>query len=66
MQNIVSEGPDKTLYLTFTYDWNLPEIEQGTAEAKKAEEDHMNIAVSSVQGTIRALRRMAVEKEDRS
>jgi hypothetical protein len=66
VQNIISEGPDKTLFLTFTYDWNLPDIEPGTSEAKKAESDHMKIAVSSVQGTIRALRKMAAEKTDRS
>ncbi|KAF3386559.1 hypothetical protein F1880_001540 [Penicillium rolfsii] len=66
VQNIISEGPDQSLFLTFTYDWNLPDIEPGTSEAKKAESDHMKIAVSSVQGTIQALRRMAMEKEDRS
>ncbi|KAJ5369862.1 uncharacterized protein N7496_005954 [Penicillium cataractarum] len=64
VQNIISEGPNKSLFLTFTYDWNLPDIEPGTPEAKKAESDHMKIAVSSVQGTIRALRRMATEKSD--
>lgn len=64
VQNIISEGPDKTLFLTFTYDWNLPGIEPGTPEAEKAESDHMKIAVSSVKGTIQALRKMAMEKED--
>jgi hypothetical protein len=51
VQNIISKGPDKTLFLTFTYDWNLPGIEPGTPEAEEAENDHMKIAVSSVQGT---------------
>ncbi|KAJ5873054.1 uncharacterized protein N7529_005407 [Penicillium soppii] len=59
IQNILSEGPDQALYLTFTYEWKLPDIEPGTSEAKKAEDDHKKIAISSVQGTIRALRKMA-------
>ncbi|KXG47870.1 uncharacterized protein PGRI_017400 [Penicillium griseofulvum] len=59
VQNILSEGPDQALYLTFTYEWKLSDIELGTSEAKKAEGDHKKIAMSSVQGTIRALRRMA-------
>ncbi|CAI7648064.1 unnamed protein product [Penicillium viridicatum] len=61
IQNILSEGPDHALYLTFTYEWRLPDIEPGTSEAKKAEADHKKIAISSVQGTIRALRKMAEE-----
>ncbi|GAB1208141.1 hypothetical protein APSETT445_006882 [Aspergillus pseudonomiae] len=62
VENIVSIGHDQNLYLTFTYEWKLTDIEPGTNEAQKAKEDHMRIAISSVQGTIRALRRMAEER----
>ncbi|KAK6832170.1 hypothetical protein RU639_002512 [Aspergillus parasiticus] len=61
VENIVSIGHDQNLYLTFTYDWKLADIEPGTSEAEKAKDEHMRIAISSVQGTIRALRRMAEE-----
>ncbi|KAJ6128820.1 hypothetical protein N7471_010037 [Penicillium samsonianum] len=61
VENIIAKGPDQTLHLTFTYEWHLPGIEPGTNEAKKAEDDHMKIAVSSVQGTITAMRKMAQE-----
>ncbi|PIG84462.1 hypothetical protein AARAC_002308 [Aspergillus arachidicola] len=61
VENIVSIGHDQNLYLTFTYEWKLADIEPGTSEAKKAKDEHMRIAISSVQGTIRALRRMAEE-----
>lgn len=59
--NIISPGPGQDLYLTFTYEWRFPDIEPGSAEAKKAQDDHMGIAISSVQGTIKALRTMAGE-----
>lgn len=49
------------LYLIFTYQWNIHSIEPETEEAEKAQDDHMRIAVSSVQGTIRALRKLAEE-----
>jgi hypothetical protein len=61
VQNIIARGPDQTLHLTFTYEWHLSGIEPGTNEAKKAEDDHMKIAVSSVQGTIKAMGKMAQE-----
>ncbi|EAW11910.1 SRPBCC family protein [Aspergillus clavatus NRRL 1] len=61
VQNIVSVGPDQALYLTYTYKWRLSDIEAGTSEAKKAEEDHLEIAKTSVQGTLKAMRVM-VEK----
>ncbi|CRL31161.1 Protein of unknown function DUF1857 [Penicillium camemberti] len=63
IQNILSEGPDQALYLTFTYEWKLPDIEPGTKEAKRAWHDHMKIAISSVQGTIKALRTMTEVKK---
>ncbi|KAJ5605708.1 hypothetical protein N7510_008489 [Penicillium lagena] len=63
IQNILSMGPDQVLYLTFTYQWNFPNIEPETQEAQQAWEDHMKIAISSVQGTIRALRKLAEEHE---
>ncbi|KAK9646756.1 hypothetical protein HCH54_005488 [Aspergillus fumigatus] len=59
VQNIVSVGPDQSLYLTFTYKWILPDIEAGTAEAQRAEEEHFEIAKTSVQGTIKTLMAMA-------
>ena len=62
MENIVSIGHDQNLYLTFTYEWKLADIEPGTSKAQKAKDEHMSIAISSVQGTIRTLRRMAAER----
>ncbi|KAE8381749.1 hypothetical protein BDV26DRAFT_289177 [Aspergillus bertholletiae] len=59
VENIVSVGPDQNLYLTFTYEWKFANIEPGTSEAEKAKDAHMSIAMSSVQGTLRTLRRMA-------
>ncbi|KAB8235914.1 SRPBCC family protein [Aspergillus alliaceus] len=62
VENIVSVGHDQNLYLTFTYEWKLPDIKPGTSEARKAEGDHRQIAISSVQGTIRRLRQLAEGK----
>ncbi|KAJ5126763.1 hypothetical protein N7448_007542 [Penicillium atrosanguineum] len=61
IQNALSEGPGQDLYLTFTYQWKLFDIEPKTKEAEMARDDHMKLAVSSVQGTIRALRKLAEE-----
>ncbi|KFY27353.1 hypothetical protein V493_03542 [Pseudogymnoascus sp. VKM F-4281 (FW-2241)] len=61
IQNILSVGPDMALYLIFTYQWKIHGIEPETKEAEKAQDDHMRIAVSSVQGTIRVLRKLAEE-----
>ncbi|THC94325.1 hypothetical protein EYZ11_006201 [Aspergillus tanneri] len=58
VQNILSVVPDNMLYLTFTYDWKFENMEPGTEEARNIEESHMDIAKSSVKGTIRAVRAM--------
>ncbi len=59
VQNITSQGKDETdLYLTFYFDWPYPNVEAGSAEAKKTSEQLWDGARKTVQHTINVAREL--------
>lgn len=53
ISNLVSQGKDETdLYLTFYFEWNLPEVEEGSEEAKRAVSQRWAMVREVVQETI--------------
>lgn len=54
--NIVSRGPGDELYLTYTFDWVHPDLDDGTLAEKRIVEQGM--AKHSVESTITAMREM--------
>jgi hypothetical protein len=59
--NIVSTGENGELYLTFTFEWDHPEITSGSEEEAKRQKGYQASAPRSVRGTLNAIRAM-VEK----
>jgi hypothetical protein len=59
--NIVSTGPDGELLLTFTFEWDHPEIEEGSPEAVKKQKEYQVTAPKGVVGTVNAIRQMVKE-----
>lgn len=56
--NIVSSGMDGELLLTFTFEWEHKEIEEGSEEAVKKQNQYQETAPRGVAGTISAIRQM--------
>lgn len=54
--NIVSKGPDDELYLTYTFEWMHPDLDDEALAAKRVVEEGM--AKHSVESTIAAMREM--------
>ncbi|KAK7705336.1 hypothetical protein SLS64_005424 [Diaporthe eres] len=54
--NIVSRGPDDELYLTYTFEWMHPGLDDGALAEKRIVEEGM--AKHSVESTIKAMRAM--------
>ncbi|EPE34297.1 Bet v1-like protein [Glarea lozoyensis ATCC 20868] len=62
VQNVVSTGAhDSELYLTFTFEWEHKEIEEGSEEAVKKQKQYQENAPRAVQGTIAKMREMIKE-----
>jgi hypothetical protein len=59
--NIVSTGPNGELLLTFTFEWEHAEIEEGSPEAVKKQKEYQVTAPKGVVGTINAIRRLVKE-----
>jgi len=62
--NIVSNGPDNTdqdLQLTYTFEWNYPDVEEGTAAHDKAIETTNMMALVGVKQSIITARKMVQE-----
>jgi len=59
--NIVSTGPDGELLLTFTFEWEHNEIEEGSPEAVKKQKQYQVTAPKGVVGTLNAIRQMVKE-----
>ncbi|SPO01489.1 uncharacterized protein DNG_04162 [Cephalotrichum gorgonifer] len=58
VQNIISEGKDGELFMTFTFEWLHPELE-GDAEGLKARElVEKKMAAVAVENTLRVMREM--------
>lgn len=55
--NIISTGDGESdLYLTFTYAWNIPEVEDGTAQAEETKEKFQQMAQGAVNTSIKQIR----------
>jgi len=59
--NIVSTGQDGELLLTFTFEWEHKEIEEGSEEAVKKQKQYQETAPRGVAGTVKAIRQMVKE-----
>lgn len=59
--NIVSTGSDGELYLTFTFEWNYPEIAAGSEEELVKQKQYQSTAPNGVNGTLAAIRKMTQE-----
>lgn len=59
--NIVSTGVDGELLLTFTFEWDHEEIEEGSEDAVKKQEQYQKTAPRGVAGTINAIRQLVKE-----
>ncbi|KAE9369058.1 DUF1857-domain-containing protein [Stipitochalara longipes BDJ] len=56
--NIVSTGTEGELLLTFTFEWEHKEIEEGSEEAVKKQKQYQETAPRGIVGTISAIRQM--------
>jgi hypothetical protein len=56
--NIVSTGTEGELLLTFTFEWEHKEIEEGSKEALKKQKQYQETAPRGVAGMINAVREM--------
>ena len=62
ISNLVSQGKDETdLYLTFYFEWNYPNIKEGSREEKETSHTLWGMAEKTVQHTIDYARNMAKE-----
>ena len=59
INNTISQGKDETdLYLTFYFEWQYPNIQEGSGEAKKLSDQLWQQAKKTVQHTIDVARDM--------
>ena len=59
ISNIISVGEDgKDLYLTFTFSWNFPDIQEGTKEAAEKSKSLTDMGQEVVPHTIQQIRAM--------
>ena len=57
VSNIISTGDGESdLYLTFTFVWNAPDMQDGTAEAAGKDAQYSQMAGEAVNSTIKQLR----------
>ncbi|KAI0882255.1 DUF1857-domain-containing protein [Annulohypoxylon maeteangense] len=63
VSNIVSEGPDGKLMMTYAFEWRYPGVKEGSQEAKVLEERSWTTAKMAVHGTIDTIRRLVKDGE---
>lgn len=61
VQNIVSQGPDGELYLTFTFELVRPSAGIGEAEMAQMMEKQQGMSKMAVEGTLKAMREMVLD-----
>jgi hypothetical protein len=59
--NIISSGLDAELYLTFTFEWDHPDIEAGSEAALQKQKEYQATAPRGVAGTLAKIRAMVKE-----
>ncbi|KAI1209212.1 DUF1857-domain-containing protein [Annulohypoxylon truncatum] len=63
VSNIVSEGPDGGLMMTYAFEWRYPGVKEGSEEARVLEERSWKTAKMAVHGTIDTIRRLVKDGE---
>lgn len=64
--NVISDGPsmdDEDLNMTYMFEWQHDDIEEGSEKAKKTFEEHKNNAKMAVDFSIQSIRRMVAAGE---
>jgi len=64
ISNIISDGPSgqpEDLFMTYSFEWKHPNVEEGSAEVEELLEKHKKTAKMAVDMTIETVRRMAKE-----
>lgn len=61
--NIVSSGVDGELYLTYTFEWDHPEIEYGSKEYLEKQKQYQSTASRAIVVTLTAIRKLVSEGE---
>jgi hypothetical protein len=59
--NIISSGLDDELYLTFTFEWDHPEIEDGSEAALQKQKAYQATAPRGVAGALAKIRELVKE-----
>lgn len=65
ISNIIStgEGDESDLYLTFTFAWNFPDIQEGSSEAQARAAAMAGSAKEAVTHTLKQIRELAQKGE---
>ncbi|KAI1459445.1 DUF1857-domain-containing protein [Annulohypoxylon moriforme] len=63
VSNIVSEGPEGQLMMTYVFEWRYPNVKEGSDEAIELEERSWKTARMAVHGTIDTIRRLVKDGE---
>ncbi|KAF7547044.1 hypothetical protein G7Z17_g8004 [Cylindrodendrum hubeiense] len=63
INNIISEGPDEQLFLTYSFAWQHPGVSKESEEAHKLKETHQRVAKMAVDKSIVTLRRLVTDGE---
>lgn len=58
VQNVVSEGAEGELYMTYTFEWLHPELEGDAEGLRERREAERKMARMAVEGTIKTMREM--------
>jgi hypothetical protein len=61
VQNIISEGAEGELYMTYTFEWMHPELEGDEAALKEKCEKEKATAKLGVENTIKVMRQMVLD-----
>jgi hypothetical protein len=61
--NIVSLGADGEMYLTFTFEWDHPDVTAGSPEAVKKAHEYQAMAPVGASSTLSSIRSMAEKGE---
>lgn len=61
VENIVSEGSGGELYMTYTFEWLHPELENDSKALAERKEKEKKMAALAVESTIRVMREMVAD-----
>ncbi|KAK7402751.1 hypothetical protein QQX98_011508 [Neonectria punicea] len=63
ISNIISQGSDGELLLTYSFEWRHPEVAEGSEQAQKLEKNHWKVAKMAVEKSILTFRRLVTDGE---